>query len=194
VSVENPRGTLLPGMTATVEFLTGSAENTLMVPNAALRFRATPEMMAEAGVTSANGAPRTAADSAAFAARRDSLRKARAAAGGGTGGAGGGAGGGQGGAPNGAGGAGAARSRTSGGSRPGVAQLWYVNAAGKPAVMRVRTGLSDGQNTQVMGQDVKEGMQVIVGSATASASTPAATTTSPFQQQRRPGPGGPGGF
>jgi HlyD family secretion protein len=73
-----------------------------------------------------------------------------------------------------------------------VAQLWYVNAAGKPAVMRVRTGLSDGQNTQVMGPDVKEGMQVIVG--TASASTPAATTTSPFQQQRRPGPGGPGGF
>jgi HlyD family secretion protein len=186
VSVENPRGTLLPGMTATVEFLTGSAENTLMVPNAALRFRATPEMMAEAGVTGANGAPRTAADSAAFAARRDSLRKARAAVGGG-------AAGGQGGAPNGTG-AGAARPRTSGGSRPGAAQLWYVNAAGKPAVMRVRTGLSDGQNTQVMGQDVKEGMQVIVGSATASASTPAATTTSPFQQQRRPGPGGPGGF
>jgi len=186
VSVENPRGTLLPGMTATVEFLTGSAENTLIVPNAALRFRATPEMMAEAGVTGANGAPRTAADSAAFAARRDSLRKARAAVGGG-------AAGGQGGAPNGTG-SGAARPRTSGGSRPGAAQLWYVNAAGKPAVMRVRTGLSDGQNTQVMGQDVKEGMQVIVGSATASASTPAATTTSPFQQQRRPGPGGPGGF
>jgi len=187
VSVENPRGTLLPGMTATVEFLTGSAENTLMVPNAALRFRATPDMMAEAGVTGATGAPRTAADSAAFAARRDSLRKARAAAGGGTGG---GAAGGQGGAPTGTGAAGTTRSRMSGGSRPGAAQLWYVNAAGKPAVMRVRTGLSDGQNTQVMGQDVKEGMQVIVGAATTSA----ATTTSPFQQQRRPGPGGPGGF
>ena len=73
VTVDNPKGTLLPGMTATVEFLTGSAENALIVPNAALRFRATPEMMAEAGVT--NGAPRTAADSVAFAARRDSLRR-----------------------------------------------------------------------------------------------------------------------
>src|SRR5688572_9752302 len=87
VSVSNPRGTLLPGMTATVEFLTGSANNTLIVPNAALRFRATPEMMAEAGVSAnGNGAPRTAADSAAFAARRDSLRNAREAAGGNGGG------------------------------------------------------------------------------------------------------------
>jgi len=214
VSVANPKGTLLPGMTATVEFLTGSANDALIVPNAALRFRPTPEMMAAAGV-SATGAPRTAADSVAFAARRDSLRKARAAAGGsGIGGAQGGAASGQGSAaggqagatrggtagsaPNGAGGASAAggtRSRSSsGGSRPGIAQLWYVNAAGKPAVMRVRTGLSDGQNTQVIGPDVREGMQVIVGSAVGTTTTPAATSTSPFQQQRRPGPGGPGGF
>src|ERR1044071_7984235 len=88
VTVANPKGTLLPGMTATVEFLTGSAENALIVPNAALRFRATPEMMAEAGVSNATG-PRTAAESLAFAARRDSIRKARAAAGGNAGGFGG---------------------------------------------------------------------------------------------------------
>jgi hypothetical protein len=59
--------------------------------------------------------------------------------------------------------------------------------------MRVRTGLSDGQNTQVMGQDVKEGMQVIVGTNTpaATATNQQSTPTSPFQQQRRgPGPGG----
>ena len=218
VTVDNPKGTLLPGMTATVEFLTGSAENALIVPNAALRFRATPEMMAEAGVS--NGAPRTAADSAAFAARRDSLRRARAAAGGNADGgqAGGGQGpgtpaaggsnagganaGGQaasgqrnGGTPGAGGAGGATRSRSSGG-RGGFAQLWYVGANGKPAVMRVRTGLSDGQNTQVMGQDVKEGMQVIVGTnapATSATNAPS-TTTSPFQQQRRPGPPGPGGF
>jgi hypothetical protein len=60
--------------------------------------------------------------------------------------------------------------------------------------MRVRTGLSDGQNTQVTGPDLKESMQVIIGAVTTSATTtPATTTTSPFQQQRR-GPGGPGGF
>jgi HlyD family secretion protein len=183
VSVDNPKGTLLPGMTATVEFLTGSAENALIVPNAALRFRATPEMMAEAGVTGATGAPRTAADSAAFAARRDSIRKARAAAGGTSGGqVGGGA----------AGAGGAARPRASGSSRGGFAQLWYVDATGKPAVMRVRTGLSDGQSTQVIGPDLKEGMQVIIG--TNAATTTTTPSTSPFQQQRGPGGPRPGGF
>jgi len=187
VTVANPKGTLLPGMTATVSFLTGSAENALIVPNAALRFRATPEMMAEAGVSNATG-PRTAAESLAFAARRDSIRKARAAAGGNAGGFGGPGG------PGGNGGAqGANRSRASGTPRGGFAQLWYVGANGKPAMMRVRTGLSDGQNTQVIGQDVKEGMQVIIGTATTATAAPATNATnSPFQQQRRPG--GPGGF
>jgi HlyD family secretion protein len=59
--------------------------------------------------------------------------------------------------------------------------------------MRVRTGLSDGQNTQIMGPDVKEGMQVIVGTNTPTATT-APATTSPFQQQRGPGGPRPGGF
>jgi HlyD family secretion protein len=39
VAVGNPDGKLLPGMTATVKFLTGSASNALSVPNAALRFK-----------------------------------------------------------------------------------------------------------------------------------------------------------
>jgi HlyD family secretion protein len=39
VGVGNPRGQLLPGMTARVNFLTKSAENVLKVPNAALRFK-----------------------------------------------------------------------------------------------------------------------------------------------------------
>ncbi|HEY0969931.1 MAG TPA: efflux RND transporter periplasmic adaptor subunit, partial [Gemmatimonadales bacterium] len=41
VKVENPDGRLLPGMTATVDFVTASAEDVLKVPNAALRFRPT---------------------------------------------------------------------------------------------------------------------------------------------------------
>ena len=173
VSVANPKGALLPGMTATVDFLTGSADDALIAPNAALRFRATPEMLAEAGVSATGAsAPRTAADSAAFAARRDSVRKARAAAGG------------QAGAGN--------ATRTGGTGRGSFAQLWYLDATGKPAVARVRTGLTDGQNTEVIGQSLKEGMQVIIGTATTTAATTAAPT-SPFQQQRR-SPAGPGGF
>ena len=192
VAVANPKGTLLPGMTATVEFLTGSAQGALIAPNAALRFKATPEMQAEAGV-GANGMPepRTAADSAAFAARRDSIRKARQAAGGAQAG---GNGGGQFGGGQGQTGGTANRSRSSAG-RPSAAQLWYVGPDGKAAVARVRTGLSDGQNTEVIGQNLKEGMQVIIGTNTATAAATTTTTTNPLQQQRRgPGPGGPGGF
>ncbi len=47
VAVENPDGKLLPGMTATVEFVTGSATNVLLVPNAALRVRPTEAMLAQ---------------------------------------------------------------------------------------------------------------------------------------------------
>jgi HlyD family secretion protein len=39
VAVANPDGKLLPGMTATVKFLIGSANDALSVPNAALRFK-----------------------------------------------------------------------------------------------------------------------------------------------------------
>ena len=49
VAVDNRAGKLLPGMTATVDFQVQTAENVFMVPNAALRFRPTPEMLAAAG-------------------------------------------------------------------------------------------------------------------------------------------------
>lgn len=47
IAVDNVDGTLLPGMTATVEFLVERAQDVLMVPNTALRFRATESMAAE---------------------------------------------------------------------------------------------------------------------------------------------------
>lgn len=47
VSVQNPDGQLLPGMTATVRFLVASADSVLTVPNAALRF--TPAAAAAQG-------------------------------------------------------------------------------------------------------------------------------------------------
>ena len=48
VGVKNPMGKLLPGMTATVQFVTGVAQNVLVVPNSALRVRPTPAMLAKA--------------------------------------------------------------------------------------------------------------------------------------------------
>ncbi|HEY2323916.1 MAG TPA: efflux RND transporter periplasmic adaptor subunit, partial [Thermoanaerobaculia bacterium] len=61
VAVANTDGKLLPGMTATVKFVTGSAENVLTVPAAALRF--TPPSAGD------SAAPAAAAASAASATR-----------------------------------------------------------------------------------------------------------------------------
>lgn len=51
VAVDNRAGKLLPGMTATVDFEVQTAKDVLMVPNAALRFRPSPEMLAAAGMS-----------------------------------------------------------------------------------------------------------------------------------------------
>ncbi|HEV2719451.1 MAG TPA: efflux RND transporter periplasmic adaptor subunit [Thermoanaerobaculia bacterium] len=47
VSVANPDGKLLPGMTARTNFLTKAADNVLEVPNAALRFKPSDAQLAE---------------------------------------------------------------------------------------------------------------------------------------------------
>src|ERR1043165_8507849 len=51
VSVDNPQGKLLPGMTARANFLTKAATNVLEVPNAALRFK--PSVMPATTTTAA---------------------------------------------------------------------------------------------------------------------------------------------
>lgn len=154
VAVDNPNGKLLPGMTATVEFITGSASDTLLIPNAALRFRPTEAMVAQ--MRAARGGDQA--------------------------------------------GGGAQGRRQSGGSRDGggtggwrrptnVAMLWYLADDGKVAMTRVRTGLSDGQRTQIEGSDVREGMQVIVGVTQG----PETAASSPFQAPMQPARG-PGSF
>lgn len=45
--------------------------------------------------------------------------------------------------------------------------IWVLDDAGKPAPTRVRTGITDGRFTAVVGGDLKEGDAVIVGLATA---------------------------
>jgi HlyD family secretion protein len=61
VTLENPDGKLLPGMTARVDFLVKSALNVLKVANAALRYKPSDEVLAQLG------APPTARDATARA-------------------------------------------------------------------------------------------------------------------------------
>jgi HlyD family secretion protein len=178
LSVANVDGKLLPGMTATVKFLTSKAENVLAVSNSALRFTPTAEMLGK--------------DSTILTARRDSMARRAAAAGGAPtpsvqGGNGPPFG------PPGAGGAGARPRRAAPDS---VGTIWVVDSAGHLAPRRVRTGINDGQKTQIMGRDLEAGMKVVIGAAAGGASAAASATSNPFQQNRQQGPGprGPGGF
>jgi HlyD family secretion protein len=160
VAVANPNGKLLPGMTATVKFLIGSAKNAFSVPNAALRFK--PAMGA-----SARG------DSSAVAGGAARTRVRSASAGG------------------------AASPRANGAMRDStMATLWYLDSGKTLEPVRVHTGLSDGSRTQVTGNGINEGMQIIVGANTGTGTTPAAGATNPLQPQqstsgRRGGPPGP---
>jgi HlyD family secretion protein len=157
VEVENPDGRLLPGMTATVEFIAGSAQAALLVPNAALRFRPTEAMWAE------------------VRARMGANRERRQQDGQQDGNSGRGEQGTQAGS--------AERSRSEwrqggGGRRANGALLWYVDGEGNLAIARVRTGITDGQRTQIESAQVREGMQIIVGALPAAAPE----SNNPFQR------------
>jgi HlyD family secretion protein len=54
VTLENPGGKLLPGMTARVDFLVKSAENVLRAPNAALRYKPSDDVLARFGTKEAS--------------------------------------------------------------------------------------------------------------------------------------------
>lgn len=153
IEVANPTGKLLPGMTASVDFITGEAKDVLAVPNAALRFRPTDAMLASvrAGANGSSPAGPSAGAGAKPAADAGQSRQ--------------------------------------GAQRPAnAAALWYLDATGKLVRARVRTGLTDGQRTQVSGAGIEAGLEVIVG---VTQSSTGAATTNPFQA---PGQGRPRGF
>src|SRR5690606_16917105 len=175
IAVENPDGRLLPGMTATVEFIVERAEDVLLVPNSALRFRPTEEMRRAL-------AARREQDGAADARARPVQTADRPTARGTAGVAARPAGGPDAGVPRGPGGA--------RGAAPTL--LWYVDADGKVNAVPVRTGITDGQHTAITGPPIlREGMQVIAAVTTGGA--PAATAN-PFQAQQRGGPRRPPGL
>ncbi len=188
VAVDNPDGSLLPGMTATVEFIVKRADDVLKVSNAAIRFQPTEAMRAEMRERRGGNdrEPRGGADSTSAG---------RGRGGDGAGGTGGGAGNRAGGGFNGGSRQGGA---WPGGSGSGARQrrsdralLWVVGSDGRLDVVPVKTGITDGQSTQIEGAGVTEGMQVIA--AVTSTSAPAATN--PFEnrsqagQNRGPRPG-----
>jgi HlyD family secretion protein len=200
VTLENADGKLLPGMTATVEFITGAANNVLTVPNSALRFKPSAAELAAAGISatstsdSSRRGARAAGAGATGAARPTAVNQGAT----GTGGAGATAAGGAGGATGArgtAGGTGRAGRVGSTNRVGGPGTLYTVDKSGKLKAIRVRIGLSDGQRTQVTSDSLTAGAQVIVGSTGGAASAAAAPATAPAANPLTPtrAGGGPPG-
>jgi HlyD family secretion protein len=177
VDVENPGMKLRPGMTATVNIITGEAKGVLRVPNSALRFTPTlsaeeiQQIMKEAGEKmraqmKPEGGPGQTSQGDAGRPQQQ------------------GQGGGQrmmmfqqgGGMPQGAQGTGSGQRS---GRRPSM--VWYMDAAGKLNVAFLRPGVTDNSYTEILRSELKEGQEIIVGLASA---TQTAQSTNP--QQGRP--------
>ena len=178
VRVDNADSRLIPGMTATVDFVIARAEDALTLANSAIRFRPTAEMQAAIAPAGAEPAASESAGGAQRARRSEGPRAGGAR-----------------GAGAGAGAARTAAGDSAGASRApalGSATIWLLDEAGRLDTMMVRTGLTDGQRTVVFGAQLEEGMEVIA--AVTSDEEP--TSSSPFrsgQQQPTGGPGGPRG-
>jgi HlyD family secretion protein len=194
IDVPNEDLRLKPGMTANVTVQTAANPDALRVPNAALRFAPTPELFAAlkqevpqqlagtGGGRGVAGAAGTAGQAAGARARvgggerpefaqltpeqRAEFRTRRAAAG----------------DPS----AGAPRAGVAGG---GFGRVWVLRDA-KLQMVRVRTGVTDGAMTAVVGGELKEGDRVVTGISEPGGATQ--STANPLLPFGRRG-GGAGG-
>jgi HlyD family secretion protein len=182
VAVDNPEKKLLPGMTARVDFLVNTVQGVLKVPNAALRFKPSEEVIDRIGLVAApSPSPRaeraTGEDSptASEPGRGEGRRRRSEASG----------------SSASLSGSEATSSRGDRTRRNG-GTLYVVAEDGKLKALRVRVGLSDGVSTEVEGRELTEGMKVVTG-VVSSAST-SATPVNPLGGQSQGGRRGGGGF
>ena len=179
VEVENPGMKLRPGMTATVNIITGEAKGVLRVPNSALRFTPTlaaeeiqqimkaagEKMMAQRKAEGGQGESPQGQDAARPQQQTQGGQASEQASGQRTMIFQQGAGMSQGTQGTGSG----QRS----GRRPSM--VWYMDAAGKLNVAFIRPGVTDNSYTEILRGDLKEGQEIIVSLAstqTAQASNP----------------------
>ena len=154
IDVNNSELKLRPGMTANVNFVFANREDVLRVPNAALRFRPSPEVLAalnlEAGKRgrSAEGAPSSGDAMAAPPGRAGAGERHWPGAGGGS-----------------FGGKDEAQNRRS---------VWVLGG-GVPHSAQIKTGTSDGTKTEVIEGALAEGDLVLTDATLTGGSKPSAS-------------------
>jgi HlyD family secretion protein len=179
IKADNDDGSLLPGMTANVEFIKERRESVLLVPSAALRYQpaslsakeiARMEYAAGLGDVSETARAAALAEYDAAQTASSSAKTASATKTTGLSGIIGGVPGGPGmhrsGSSSGTPGAPSSEPASGGAASSAVKKaLWYLDAQGKLAVKMVAVGSSDGTNTEIAGADEIEGSRVIVREA-----------------------------
>ena len=161
VDVENPDGRLLPGMTATVDFLIETATDVLKLPNAALRFRATPQMFEVLRARREAAAGESGQERGAGGTGRGRGNSGDSWSGGG--------------------------SSAFGAGRNNRAMIWYLDESNELMAAPAQTGITDGQMTEVSSPRLEAGMQIIAGVTQQGGEG----SNNPFQRtQRRFRPGG----
>jgi HlyD family secretion protein len=163
ISADNKDNLLLPGMTATVDFVLEQSNDVLLVPNSALRFQPSEKELTEVRARMRQN----------MLMPQDSAQRPMGSPG-------------QMGPPPGGpmpGGPPPGGDMEKG-SEPKF--LWHLDSQGKLAMIPVRVGITDGTNTQIMDDRfLKEGMQVISGSQSIAQKP---TKTNSGSQGGPPGP------
>ncbi len=161
VNVDNKDGLLLPGMTATIDFLIQSADSVYKVSNSALRFKPTQAMIDQIK-QQFQDMSKNLPDSVK---NKFKLRMGQG---------------------NRQGGQGTFGSNGQQSGPPTSGMLWYLDDQGKLNIMHVRLGITDGQSTEVISDKIKPGMKVINGILVSSDNTN--SNASPFQQNNNQSP------
>ena len=136
ISVENPDEKLLPGMTAYVNIGVAKRQNVLLVPNAALRYKPKTDDKNANKANSGKPGQTNGADAGQLSGGQVGGNKSR--------------------------GKGKGSRNKNSESDMGTGKV-YTLQAGKPTLVRVRTGITDGRQTEVFSQELTAGAQVIVG-------------------------------
>jgi HlyD family secretion protein len=162
VNADNEDKVLLPGMTATVDFITATKKDVLLIPNSALRFQPPDEWMQKFRKEQAKK----------MASLPDSVKEKRRAA------------------SAAAGREGTGFPHRPGDEPPGgnFKLIWYLDEDGQPAAERAISGETDGTNTEIVrSRQLKAGMKAIVAlSGPQEIKTPSPTPGQPMRMGGRP--------
>jgi HlyD family secretion protein len=168
VEASNEENLLLPGMTATVDFVIAHREDALLVPNTALRFKPSEELLAEFRQSGSKG-HKAPADSNRMASTKSQSRasgeidrKEKF-------------------------------ENLDSRSSPEQNLLWFLNDKGKLKAEVVKIGITDGTNTEIIrATAIKEGMRVITGYSLPKEEKISSKKKSNSNIGMRPGMGPPG--